>query len=64
VRGMAFVSLSQICLPGLHTIKKWSLVDGSARYEAGCFFGTYEEAITRAGNRDSYRKAVEFLASI
>jgi hypothetical protein len=63
VRGMAFVSLSQICLSGLHTVKKWSLVDGSVRYEAGCFFGTYEEAITRAGNRDSYRKAVEFLAS-
>lgn len=64
VSGMAFVSLSQVCLPGLRTVKKWSLVDGSARYEAGCFHGTYEEAIARAGDRAAYRKAIEFLASL
>ena len=64
VFGKAFTSLTQAQLPGLYTVKKWTLADGGALYEAGCFHGTYEEAIARAGDRAAYRKAIEFLASL
>ena len=64
VFGKAFTSLTQAQLPGLCTVKKWTLADGGALYEAGCFHGTYEEAIARAGDRAAYRKAIEFLASL
>lgn len=64
VFGKAFTSLTQAQLPGRYTVKKWTLADGGALYEAGCFHGTYEEAIARAGDRAAYRKAIEFLASL